>query len=168
MTDTLPALALGVDSGDPTVMDQKPRDPKATLFADSAGIRLILNGILIGLLALIAFVIGNKLYPDSLMHARTMAFAVLSISQLFHSLNMRHPDQSIFQLGLLTNKYLIYAILIGISLQVMVITVPELASVFKVYPLNLSDWSLVMILSITPLVLNEIVKAVRRKLQAAH
>lgn len=168
VTDTLPALALGVDSGDPTVMDQKPRDPKATLFADGAGTRLILNGIMIGLLTLIAFVIGNKVYPDSLMHAQTMAFAVLSISQLFHSLNMRHPDKSIFQLGLLTNKYLIYAILIGISLQVMVITVPALASVFKVFPLTLSDWSFVMILSIIPLVLNEIVKAVRRRFQATH
>jgi len=168
VTDTLPALALGVDSGDPTVMDQKPRDPRATLFADGAGMRLILNGILIGLLTLIAFVIGNKFYPDSLMHAQTMAFAVLSISQLFHSLNMRHPDKSIFQLGLLTNRYLIYAILIGISLQVMVITVPALASVFKVYPLTLSDWSFVMILSVIPLVINEIVKAVRRSFQATH
>ncbi len=164
VTDTLPALSLGVDSGDPTVMDKKPRDPKATFFAEGAGVRLILNGILIGILTLIAFTIGIKVYPDSLMHAQTMAFVVLSISQLFHSLNMRHPDKSIFQLGLFTNKYLIYSILLGILLQVIVITIPALASVFKVYPLTLRDWTFVLVLSIMPLVINEIVKAIRRRL----
>lgn len=162
ITDTLPALSLGVDSDDPTVMDKKPRNPKAGLFAEGAGKSLILNGILIGVLTLIAFVIGGKLYPDSLMHAQTMAFAVLSISQLFHSLNMRHTDKSIFQLGLFTNKYLIFSILLGILLQVIVITVPVLASVFKVYPLSLRDWAFVGILSVMPLVINEIVKAIRR------
>jgi len=162
VTDTLPALSLGVDSGDPTVMDKKPRDPKATLFAEGAGVRLILNGALIGILTLAAFAIGNRIYPDSLMHAQTMAFVVLSISQLFHSLNMRHPDKSIFQLGLFTNSKLIYSILLGILLQVIVITIPALASVFKVYPLTLSDWAFVLALSVMPLVINEIAKAIRR------
>ncbi|EHQ87795.1 calcium-translocating P-type ATPase, PMCA-type [Desulfosporosinus youngiae] len=162
VTDTLPALSLGVDSGDPTVMEKKPRDPKATLFAEGAGIRLILNGALIGILTLAAFAIGNRIYPDSLMHAQTMAFVVLSISQLFHSLNMRHPDKSIFQLGLFTNKKLIYSILLGILLQVIVITIPALASVFKVYPLTLNDWVFVLALSVMPLLINEIVKAIRR------
>jgi len=163
VTDTLPALSLGVDSGDPTIMDKKPRDPKATLFAEGAGVRLILNGTLIGVLTLIAFTIGNKVYPDSLMHAQTMAFVVLSISQLFHSLNMRHPDKSIFQLGLFTNRNLIYSILLGILLQVIVITVPAIASVFKVYSLTLMDWAFVLVLSTMPLVINEIVKAIRRR-----
>jgi len=163
VTDTLPALSLGMDSGDPTIMDKKPRDPKATLFAEGAGISLLLNGILIGFLALIAFVIGNKVYPDSLMHAQTMAFVVLSISQLFHSLNMRHPDKSIFQLGLFSNKYLIYSISLGVLLQIIVITVPALASVFKVYPLTLRDWAFVLLLSIMPLVVNEVAKATRNK-----
>lgn len=162
VTDTLPTLSLGVDSGDPTVMDNKPRDPKATLFAEGAGVRLILNGILIGILTLTAFAIGDRLYPDSLMHAQTLAFAVLSITQLFHSLNMRHPDKSIFQLGLFTNKYLIFSIILGILLQVIVITVPALAAVFKVFPLTLRDWAFVLALSIMPLVINEIVKAIRR------
>ena len=164
VTDTLPALSLGVDSGDPTVMDKKPRDPTATLFAEGAGVRLILNGILIGILTLTAFAIGNKVYPNSLMHAQTLAFGVLSISQLFHSLNMRHPDKSIFQLGLFTNKYLIFSIILGILLQVIVITVPALASIFKVYPLTLRDWAFVLALSIMPLVINELVKAIRRRL----
>lgn len=98
------------------------------------------------------------------MHAQTLSFAVLSISQLFHSLNMRHPDKSIFQLGLFTNKYLIFSIILGILLQVIVITVPALASIFKVYPLTLKDWAFVLGQSIMPLVINELVKAIRRRL----
>lgn len=158
ITDSLPALALGVDPGDPDVMKQKPRNPKEGLFAGGSGIFLILNGFLIGLLTLGAFYIGTRIYPNSLMHAQTMAFVVLSISQLFFSLNMRHSRKSIFQLGLFTNTKLLGAIIFGILLQNMVITVPALAEVFKVYPLTLNDWQLVIILSLIPLVINEFAK----------
>lgn len=158
ITDSLPALALGIDPGDPDVMNENPRSPKEGLFAKGGSILLILNGVLIGLLTLAAFYIGTKIYPNSLMHAQTMAFVVLSVSQLFYSLNMRHREKSIFQLGLFTNKYLIGSILLGIILQNIVITVPFLASVFKVYPLTLKDWIFVLLLSIVPLLVNEIVK----------
>ena len=173
VTDTLPALALGVDPGDPNVMEEKPRNPKHSLFAGGAGISLILNGILIGALTLAAFVIGARVYSgttslfplfpkniseDALTHAQTMAFVVLSVSQLIHSLNMRHPHKSIFQVGLFTNKYLIASILFGIFLQEVVITVPFLRDVFKVFNLNGRDWLFVGLLSIVPLVVNEIVK----------
>jgi P-type Ca2+ transporter type 2C len=158
ITDTLPALALGIDTGDPDVMKEKPRNTKESLFAGSTGKFLIFNGLLIGALTLAAFVTGNLLYPGSLMHAQTMAFVVLSVSQLFHSLNLRHPERSIFKLGLFSNKYLAGAIVLGIFLQVIVITVPALASIFKVYPLSLRDWAFVGILSIMPLIVNEIAK----------
>lgn len=158
ITDTLPALSLGVDPGDKNVMDNKPRDPKESLFAKGAGVSLVLNGILIGVLTLIAFKIGEHTYGVGTNHAQTMAFVVLSVSQLFHSLNMRHPEKSIFQLGLFSNKYLILSIIAGIFLQNIVITVPALASVFKVYPLTFNDWLFVGALSIMPLVLNEIAK----------
>lgn len=157
ITDTLPALSLGVDPGDKNVMDNPPRDPKESLFARGAGISLILNGLLIGTLTLIAFKYGEKMYGTG-QHAQTMAFVVLSVSQLFHSLNMRHPEKSIFQVGLFTNKYLILSIIFGIFLQDVVITVPFLAEVFTVFDLNMKDWIFVGILSILPLVFNEIAK----------
>ncbi|MEL5899546.1 cation-translocating P-type ATPase, partial [Clostridium sporogenes] len=162
ITDSLPALSLGIDPGDPDIMDEKPRNPKESLFAGGAGISLILNGLLIGVLTLIAFEVGRIRYSDSLMHAQTMAFVVLSVSQLFHSFNMRHPKKSIFQLGLFTNKYLFASVIFGIFLQDMVITIPFLASIFKVFDLTMQDWIFVCALSIIPLIINEIVKFFKR------
>ncbi|APF26275.1 calcium-translocating P-type ATPase, PMCA-type [Clostridium sporogenes] len=162
ITDSLPALSLGIDPGDPDIMDEDPRDPKESLFAGGAGISLILNGLLIGVLTLIAFEVGRIRYSDSLMHAQTMAFVVLSVSQLFHSFNMRHPKKSIFQLGLFTNKYLFASVIFGIFLQDMVITIPFLASIFKVFDLTMQDWIFVCALSIIPLIINEIVKFFKR------
>jgi P-type Ca2+ transporter type 2C len=184
VTDTLPALALGVDPGDPNVMDDKPRNPKQTLFAEGAGMNLILNGILIGLLTLAAFVIGAREYTgttgwatifpkniseEALTHAQTMAFVVLSISQLIHSLNMRHPSKSIFKVGLFTNRFLVGSVLFGIFLQEIVITIPFLRNVFSVYDLNGGDWMLVAFLSLVPLIVNEIVKIfIRAKKNAKY
>jgi len=177
VTDTLPALSLGVDPGDPGVMKEKPRNPKQSLFAGGAGVSLILNGILIGLLTLAAFVIGARkymgvtglfpLFPENinegaLTHAQTMAFVVLSVSQLIHSLNMRHPRKSLFQVGLFTNKYLLLSVIIGIFLQDIVITVPFLRNVFKVFDLNFNDWMFVGALSLVSLIVNEIVKVFLR------
>ncbi|GAA0739460.1 calcium-transporting P-type ATPase, PMR1-type [Clostridium oceanicum] len=158
ITDSLPALSLGIDPGDPDVMKEKPRNPKENLFAGNSGISIILNGLLIGALTLIAFETARIRYSDSIIHAQTMAFVVLSISQLFHSLNMRNTTKSIFQVGLFTNKYLIASILFGIFLQNVVVTVPFLSSIFKAFDLTSNDWIFVAILSIIPLILNEIVK----------
>ena len=74
---------------------------------------------------------------------------------------MRHPDKSIFKVGLFSNKYLIGAILIGILLQDIVITVPFLRNLFNVYDLNIKDWAIVAMLSIMPLVVNEIAKLIK-------
>ena len=176
ITDTLPALALGVDPGDPDVMKYKPRNPNDSLFK-GVTLSLLLNGLLIGLVTLTAFIIGAKYYSgdtslfplfpkglstDALKHAQTMAFVVLSASQLVHSLNMRNDKKSIFQIGLFSNKYLIAAIAFGILLQNLIITVPPLANAFSVYALSLIDWSIVTILSLMPLLFNEIIKIFKR------
>ena len=176
ITDTLPALALGVDPGDPDVMKYKPRNPNDSLFKGST-LSLVFNGLLIGLLTLVAFVIGAKYYSgdtslfplfpkalsaDALEHAQTMAFVVLSVSQLVHSLNMRNDKKSIFQIGLFSNKYLIAAIVFGIVLQDIIITVPALANAFSVHTLSLMDWGIVTLLSLMPLLLNEIAKIFKR------
>ena len=158
ITDSFPALSLGVDPKDSSVMEEQPRSPKESLFAGHMGIYLAVNGLLIGILTLFAFKLGERIYPNSLMHAQTMAFVVLSVSQLFFSLNMRSTKKSIFSVGLFTNKYLIASIVFGILVQFAVITIPFLASVFKVYALTLNDWILVILISLVPLVINEILK----------
>ncbi|HEY5525849.1 MAG TPA: cation-translocating P-type ATPase, partial [Clostridium sp.] len=113
ITDSFPALSLGVDPRDESVMEEPPRNPKETLFSGSMGLYLIINGALIGGLTLFAFKFGQYVYPDSLRHAQTMAFVVLSVSQLFFSLNMRSTKKSIFTLGLFTNKYLTASVVLG-------------------------------------------------------
>ncbi|MCH3965928.1 MAG: calcium-translocating P-type ATPase, PMCA-type [Clostridium sp.] len=163
ITDSLPALSLGVDSGDPDIMKEKPRDSGKGLFSGKNGMILVLDGFIIGITTLVAFHVGTVRYPDSLMHAQTMAFVVLSVSQLFYTLSMRHHSKSIFEVGIFTNKYLIGSILIGILLQNIVISVPVLSSLFKVYRLTVNDWIFVILLSLIPLILNEIFKIFRRK-----
>ncbi|MEG2353453.1 MAG: cation-translocating P-type ATPase [Clostridium sp.] len=176
ITDTLPALSLGVDPGDSDLMKNKPRSPKDSIFKGSIS-TMLFNGCLIGLLTLAAFIIGIKihtgssvlfpLFPENLagetlVYAQTMAFIVLSVSQLIHSLNMRSETKSIFSIGLFTNKYLIGSIILGILVQDIIITVPFLANIFNVINLTMTDWIVVITLSIMPLVANEIIKFFKR------
>lgn len=174
ITDSLPAISLGIDPGDHDVMRQKPRNPKESFFARGAGVRAILGGVLIGLLTLAAFYCGlwehnyplgviitdldNPQYANVLTYSRTMAFVVLAASQLFYSLSMRSETKSIFQVGVFKNKYLIGSIIVGLLLQLAVISVPFLAKGFQVQNLSLKDWGFVMVFAIIPLLVNEIIK----------
>ncbi|MHC1719721.1 MAG: cation-translocating P-type ATPase [Clostridiaceae bacterium] len=172
ITDSLPAIALGIDPGDKDVMKRKPRNPKESFFAQGAGARAVIGGVLIGAATLLAFYFGLHEYgyslgsgaiPDEVLtYGRTMAFVVLATSQLFYSLSMRHSTKSIFEIGLFTNKYLIGAIIVGLILQVGVISVPVLASAFKVHTLSFNDWSLVFLLASIPLIAREIIKLFMR------
>lgn len=173
VTDTLPAISLGVDPGDPDVMKKEPRDPKESFFARGAGVRAIIGGLLIGSLTLLAFAIGlsergSSLFAsadapeDVLIYARTMAFVVLATSQLFYSLTMRSETKSIFQVGFFKNKYLLLSIVVGTLLQFGLISIPFLADAFKVIALPLNDWLIVFGLSLLPLIANEIIKVFMR------
>jgi Ca2+-transporting ATPase len=172
ITDTLPALALGVDPGDKDVMKKKPRDPKESFFAKGAGVRSIIGGSLIGILTLAAFYFGLNEYgytlgsknisEEALTYARTMSFVVIVASQLFYSLTMRNSTKSIFRVGLFSNKYLIGAIIVGFILQIGVISIPFLASAFKVHNLSFGDWDLVLIFALIPFIVNEIIKVFMR------
>ncbi len=172
ITDSLPAIALGVDPGDKDVMKQKPRNPKESFFANGAGFRAVLGGTLIGVLTLAAFYFGlsqhgyelgakmlsEDVLDEAIPYARTMAFVVLAASQLFYSLSMRNFDKSIFRIGFFSNKYLIGAIIVGILLQLVVITVPFLSTAFGVHNLSLTEWGIVIAFSLVPLCVNEIIK----------
>ena len=165
VTDSFPAIALGVDPGDKDVMSKKPRKPKESFFAHGAGQRAIVGGTLIGILTLVAFYFGlaefgysvnSKDIPEHVMtNARTMAFAVLAGSQLFFSFSMRSIYQSVFKIGLFSNRYLVGAVILGFILQIGVITIPAFANAFKVQNLSAFNWGLVMLFSIVPFILNE-------------
>ncbi len=171
ITDSLPAISLGVDPGDKSVMEETPRDPKESFFAGGVGVRVTIGGFLIGALTLAAFYIGLREYgysPSSenipfevLTYGRTMAFVVLAASQLFYSLTMRNDKKTIFKIGFLSNKYLIGSIFIGLLLQLGVISIPFLARAFKVVNLSLKDWGIVFSLALIPLFFKELYKLIR-------
>ncbi len=173
ITDTLPAIALGVDPGDKDIMRQKPRDPKESFFARGAGWRAVAGGLLIGAATLFAFWWGLARYgyspgsgdipEEALGFARTMAFVVLAASQLFYALSMRHASRFIVQVGLFTNRYLIGAILVGLLLQVIVVTVPPLASAFRLQPLAWSEWGAALLVALVPLAAREAAKVFLRR-----
>ncbi|MDM0714443.1 calcium-transporting P-type ATPase, PMR1-type [Clostridium perfringens] len=162
ITDSFPALALGVDKTKEDVMNNPPRNPKESIFIKSDKIQLIINGVLIGGITLFAFKLGERLYADSLIPAQTMAFVVLSVSQLFLSLSLRSNTKSAFSLGIFSNKYLVYSILLGIFLQVIIISISFIANIFKVTPLLLYDWIVVILVSLIPFAINEILKLFRK------
>lgn len=172
ITDSLPAIALGIDPGDKDVMKRKPRDPRESFFARGAGIRTIIGGVLIGAITLAAFYFGLHEYgynlntaniPENVLsYARTMAFVVLATSQLFYSLSMRNATKSIFEIGFFSNKFLILSIIVGLILQIGVISIPVLASAFKVHTLSINDWLFVFFLAAIPFIAREISKIIMR------
>ena len=162
VTDSLPALALGVEPSDPDIM-KKPSDTKKSIFSGGAGRNIIIEGCFIGALAFLAFTIGRVFFDTSgePVIGRTMTFAVLSISQLVHSFNLK-SEHSIFKTGIFGNTKLIFAFVIGLVMQISVISVPFLAEIFKAYPLNFLQWLIVAGLSIIPLFVVEIEKRFSR------
>ena len=134
VTDAFPALALGVDPKDAYLMKEKPRDAKESLFAHGGWIFTVLNGMFIGTITLVAFRYGLQ---SSGAKAQTMAFMVLSLSQLFHSLNLRSRTHSIFKVGVLNNKWLILTVLFGCILQIAVCEIPIFHMLLKTVSLIL-------------------------------
>lgn len=163
ITDSLPAVALGLDRPEDDVMEKGPASADKNLFADGLGERIAFEGIMIGALALIAFGAG-RILSDSMQQetAMTMAFAVLSLSQLVHAFNMR-SEKSIFRIHLFSNKFLCLAFVIGTLMQAAVISIPALAQIFSAVPLNGLQWAVVAGLSLVPIVFVEFEKAVLKK-----
>ena len=176
VTDSLPAISLGVEPAAKDIMKKKPIDPSKGMFADGLIFKILSEGIMIGLLALTAFMIGVRFYdykgtfPNMEFTAhllkeippqvgRTMAFAVLSISQLFHSFNMR-SEHSLTKIGFFTNPKILISFLVCTVLQIGVISIKPLAIIFKVVALTPIQWLIVFILSFLPIVIVEFQKQI--------
>src|SRR5665648_418419 len=159
VTDGLPALALGLDPAEKDIMRRPPRDPNKGIFSGKMGFNIFSQGIFIGFLTLCAFYIGISFY--SLEIARAMAFATLSFSQLTQSLNARSQKFSIFKMGLFTNLYLIMAISISGILQFLVMAISFLQVIFKTVPLTLSQWWIIIIFSLFPIIYVELLKLMK-------
>ena len=158
VTDSFPAIGLGLEPIDKAIMHKKPKDPKKGLFSDGLWSKIFFEGTMIGLLTLFAFTVGNHLY--GLEVARTMAFISLSMLELVHSFNIR-SENSIFEIGIFKNKYLNIAFLAGAILQIAVVVIKPIAKIFDVVPLNTTQWIFTFAISITPIVIMEFKKKLK-------
>ena len=162
VTDSLPALALGADTIGKDVMKESPFKKEDGIFSGGMGLSVALEGCLIGALALLAYTIGRGHFdidPLNPVIGRTMAFTVLSFSQLVHSFNMR-SETSVIQAGFFTNKKLVLAVFICATLMISVITMPFLTVIFKTAALNVQQWLIVLSLSLSPLIIVEAEKMI--------
>ena len=155
VTDSFPAIALGLEKSDANIMNRKPIDSKKGLFADGLWSKIFVEGTMLGMLTLFAFSIGNKMY--SLEVGRTMAFVCLGMLELVHSFNIK-SEESIFKVGIFENKYLVGAFLLGTIMQVGVVIFSPIASIFKLVPLNNIQWIYTILISLVPIVIVEIQK----------
>ena len=159
VTDSLPAIAIGLEPPEKDIMERKPIDSKKGIFADGLWSKIILEGIMIGMLTLIAFSIGNKYYGVEV--GRTMAFISMGLLELVHSFNIK-SEKSIFKVGILENKYLIGSFILGIFVQTIVVFIPALANIFNVVSLTWSQWMITLGISVLPICIMELQKSMNR------
>ena len=159
-TDSLPALALGVDPASKNVMKEKPVK-SGSLFEKALVARVILHGIFITIATISAFLIGYN--TDSYIVGQTMAFTVLAISQMLHAFNQRSNTDSIFTKGNGHNKYLFFALLSSFVLLLIILFVPVIRNIFSLTILKPIEWAITIGLSILPVILVEITKFIKRK-----
>ena len=158
LTDSLPALAIGMEPAEKDLLSQKPRNPKEGILTKGFMVRILLQGGLIALCTMAAFHIGMKQGDGAL--ASTMAFATLTAARLFHGFNCR-SDHSIFRIGFSGNWYSLGAFVAGMVLLNLVLFVPFLHSAFSINPLTAAQVGTVYLLAVIPTVVIQLVKVVR-------
>ncbi len=166
VTDSFPALSLGMEEAERDVMKKPPRKSSSSLFAGRTGVDILVQGFMQTALVMTAFCIGCYVIPGGMAErhdeAMTMAFVSLALIQLFHAYSMRSQDNSILNKKLFANKYINLSFLIGVALTVLVVVVPPFRTVFETAMLNGMEWgvSIAVAFAIIPLV--EIYKLVVR------
>ena len=161
LTDSLPAIAIGMEGSRKDILKEKPRNSKESILTKDYMIQIGLEGLLIAIFTLIAFYIGlesnNELVPA------TMAFSTLCLARLFHGFNCR-GKQSIFKLGLFSNKYSIYAFVTGLVLLNSVLFIPPLQKLFEIAPLNGTLVACIYVLAFMPTLFIQIYKVFTKDL----
>lgn len=159
LTDSLPAIAIGMEEATDDLLHQKPRNPRASILSKDFLVRILVEGSIIGIFTLMAYHIGLTTSPQL---ASTMAFATLCLARLFHGFNCR-GKQSIFKLGFASNKYSLWAFLAGFLFLNAVLFIPGLTYLFEVAPLTLSTTLTIYGLAFMPTVIIQIYKVIRER-----
>ena len=158
ITDSLPAFGIGMEEAEDTIMNEKPRPKKEGFFANGYAWKICVEGVIIGAVTLIAYIIGEQV-SHSL--GQTMAFLTLSSTQLFHAYNVK-SHHSVFSLKSYKNKFMNFAFIVGFALQVFVIYCPGVQDLFEFAPLPIEYFAICMGLSLVMVVIMEIAKLVKR------
>jgi Ca2+-transporting ATPase len=171
VTDSIPAMALGMEEAEPNLMARAPRSPRASVFAEGLGFDIAYQGLMISVLTLASYFIGHYIEsglwelansPDG----TTMAFLTLSMAQIFHSINMRSRRQSVFGLGSF-NKMLNWAAVASLALTALVIYVPFLQRAFEFEHISLTEYAIAILLAVCVIPIVELVKLIQRKTRKA-
>lgn len=166
VTDCFPALALGTEKAERDIMQRKPRDPRAGIFADGMGVDVVYQGIAVTALTLVSYFVGHFMesgvwaITDS-ANGITMAFLTMSMAEIFHSLNMRSQRQSIFRLGS-QNRLLLLAAVASLAATTLVCEVPVLAAAFGFASVELPEYLVAALLGVLIIPIVEIVKLIQR------
>ena len=160
VTDSLPALALGMESAEYDIMNRPPRRKSEGIFARGLGIQALLQGVMFGAITLVAYFVGRfTIGGDHPEMGQTMAFAVLAFSQLVHAFNSR-SSHSLFRVGFFSNRWMLGAFAVSVLLMCAVLFFPPLMQVFGLVALPLAEWEWILGLSLAPLVVVELAKGI--------
>lgn len=159
VTDSLPAIAIGMEKGEKGVMKHPPRESNESIFAHGMGVRIIYQSIIMSILVLFAYSYGDDISHDV---GHTMAFLTLSAIQLFHAFNMRFERDSLFSKGSSNNKYMYFAFIIGIISTCLIIFTPGLNALFKTTPLSLEHTLVSLGIAVLIIPIVETIKFIRR------
>lgn len=161
VTDSFPAIALGMEEAEPDIMKKPPRSAKQGIFANGVGFNIIYQGIIVALLTLLSYFIGDG---QSHITGMTMAFLTLSLCEIFHSINMRSRRRSLFALKT-HNKYLFGAMLLSFILTLGVVYVPGINILFDLTPLSVVNLGISLGLAFLIIPIVEMVKLVQNSIQ---
>lgn len=163
VTDGLPAMALGLDPGDPGIMKRRPRSPQESIFAHGLLRQILTMGSLISISTLLAFIVAFYWGGENLILARTIAFTTLVVVQLLYVFPCRSEDCSPFEWGVFSNPFLVGAVICSFSMQLVVLYVPFFQRIFKTLPLQLIHWGLIFSFATGIILLQRLVCTVKIK-----
>lgn len=163
VTDSFPALALGMEKGEEDIMNLKPKDPDSHLIDRSMMVDIIVQSIAIGATSLMAYTWGLKAFPDSLVKARTVTFATLIMAELFRAYSSRSERHLLFEIGVFSNRTMLYATSLSFVLLLGVIYIPFLQPIFYTVSLELMDWAIILSFALFPLIISELYKSLFNK-----
>ena len=165
VTDSFPALALGVEPAEPNIMKQKPRDTKEGILDKAMYGGIVFQAVAISGACLLAYYLGVQKYGiiENLPRIRTIVFATLITAELLRAFSSRSQDYTLFKIGFFSNKTMNKAVLVSFALTIVVLYIPFLNGIFHTVPLSAADWVNVLSLSFIPLIMGEIYKKIFKK-----